>query len=117
MSKRCMTQVGLGVILFYCIAGITLEGYSPLGNPSLPVRGEDDPNVFSDPLIKEIAEKHKASVAQVDPGSGLDFVLPIASFTTFVNGALEYVVCQCGVSSLFDFNRYALPLLFNVAWL
>ena len=51
--------------LVYVIAGITLEAYSPLGNPSLPIRGDDDPNVFSDPVIKEIAEKHNASVAQV----------------------------------------------------
>ena len=45
--------------------GIMTEAYSPLGNPALPVRTDDDPNVFTDPVIKEIAEKHKASVAQV----------------------------------------------------
>ena len=46
-------------------AGITFEAYSPLGNPARPAKKDDDPSVLDDPVVKEIAEKHKATVAQV----------------------------------------------------
>ena len=46
-------------------AGITFEAYSPLGNPKRPVQKDDDPCVLDEPVLKEIAEKHKATVAQV----------------------------------------------------
>ena len=42
-----------------------LEAYSPLGNPSSPFRQSKDPSVLEDPVIKEVAEKHKVSVGQV----------------------------------------------------
>ena len=41
------------------------EAYSPLGNPGRPSVGADDPVVMEDPVVKEIAEKHKATPAQV----------------------------------------------------
>ena len=46
-------------------AGIIFEAYSPLGNPTRPIKKDDDPSVLDDPIVKEIAEKHKATVAQV----------------------------------------------------
>ena len=48
-----------------CNAGIVFEAYSPLGNPTRPVKKDDDPSVLDEPVIKEIAEKHKVTVAQV----------------------------------------------------
>lgn len=45
--------------------GIVFEAYSPLGNPTRPFKEDDDPSIFDDPVIKEVAEKHKATVAQV----------------------------------------------------
>ena len=46
-------------------AGIVFEAYSPLGNPGNPFLNEKEPRVLDDPVIKEIAEKHKVSPAQV----------------------------------------------------
>lgn len=48
-----------------CNAGIVFEAYSPLGSPTRPVKDDDDPRVLDEPVIKEIAEKHKVTVAQV----------------------------------------------------
>ena len=45
--------------------GITMEAYSPLGNPGRPVKNDTDPVVMEDPVVKEIATKHKATAAQV----------------------------------------------------
>ena len=45
--------------------GIVVEAYSPLGTPGNPFRKEDGPNVMDNPAIKEVAEKHKVTVAQV----------------------------------------------------
>ena len=46
-------------------AGIILEAYAPIGSPGRPRRLDDDPVVLEDPVIKEIAEKHNATPAQV----------------------------------------------------
>ena len=42
-----------------------MEGYSPLGSPGNPFLGGKEPKVLDDPVIKEIAQKNSASVAQV----------------------------------------------------
>ena len=42
-----------------------LEAYSPLGNPGRPSVGASDPVVMEDSVIKDIAQKHKATPAQV----------------------------------------------------
>ena len=38
--------------------------YSPFGSPDLPW-GEKMPHILVDPLLKEIAEKHERSTAQI----------------------------------------------------
>ena len=45
--------------------GIVLEAYAPLGSPGRPRVSPDDPVVMEDPAIKQIAEKHGATVGQV----------------------------------------------------
>ena len=47
--------------------GIVLEAYSPLGNPARPshMKKDDEPSLFDDPVINEIAGKHKSTSAQV----------------------------------------------------
>ncbi len=45
--------------------GIVFEAYSPLGNPGRPFRTDAEPVVMEDKVIKEIAEKHSVSPAQV----------------------------------------------------
>ena len=42
-----------------------LEAYSPLGNPASPFKGKDTPIILENPTIKEIAQKHGATVGQV----------------------------------------------------
>ena len=56
-------QLGCNVLSPY--AGILLEAYSPLINPGNPWRGSDAPNLLEDPVVKEIATKHNATVGQV----------------------------------------------------
>ena len=49
----------------YVLAGIVLEAYSPFINPGSPYKNKEDPNLFEDPVITEIALKHKVTKAQV----------------------------------------------------
>jgi len=52
--------------LEFCKAhDILLMGYRPLGNNSSPRRGKDTPNILLMPELVKIAEKHKATVAQI----------------------------------------------------
>ena len=55
--------------------GIILEAYAPIGSPGRPKTQDDDPVVLEDPVIKEIAEKHNATPAQVILRSGTTFIV------------------------------------------
>ncbi|KHN78994.1 Alcohol dehydrogenase [NADP(+)] [Toxocara canis] len=44
---------------------ITITAYSPLGNPSMPFRKEGDAIALEDSVIKEIAQRHNKTPAQV----------------------------------------------------
>ena len=41
------------------------EAYAPIGSPARPFKPADEPVVLKDPVVKAIAEKHKATPAQV----------------------------------------------------
>ena len=41
------------------------EAYAPIGSPTRMFKQDSDPVVMEDPVIKEIAEKHSATPAQV----------------------------------------------------
>ena len=58
-----ISMVCLCVMMYFI--GICFEAYSPLGNPTRPMKKDSEPIVLDDPVIKEIAEKHKATPAQV----------------------------------------------------
>ena len=48
-----------------CAPGILVQAYSPLGNPSCLSKKDTELVVMEDPVIQDIAAKHKASPAQV----------------------------------------------------
>ena len=39
--------------------------YSPIGSPGRPEKSDSDPVLLDDPIVKEIADKLKATPAQV----------------------------------------------------
>ena len=45
--------------------GIIFEVYAPLGSPSRVRKQDSDPDPLDDPVIKEISNKHSATVGQV----------------------------------------------------
>jgi alcohol dehydrogenase (NADP+) len=55
-------------LLEFCAEnGIHMTAYSPLGSPdrSAGMKAEDEPNLFKNPIINELAEKHACSPAQI----------------------------------------------------
>lgn len=44
---------------------IVISCYSPLGRPSRPWRKQEDPDLFSDSIVTEIARSHNKSAAQI----------------------------------------------------
>ena len=46
-------------------AGIVFEAYAPIGSPGRANKQDGDPVVLENPVVKEIAEKHNATPAQV----------------------------------------------------
>jgi alcohol dehydrogenase (NADP+) len=72
--KPEMNQVELHVLLpqadllqFCSNNGIHMTAYSPLGSPdkSTGMKAEDEPNLFENPTVNELAEKHDCSPAQI----------------------------------------------------
>lgn len=45
--------------------GITVTAYAPLCNASRPWKASDEPNIFDDPVLKEISKSKIKSIAQV----------------------------------------------------
>jgi len=45
--------------------GILMTAYSPLGSRDRKIKAENEPNLFEDQVIVEIAEKHNSSPAQI----------------------------------------------------
>ena len=62
--------------------GIILEAYAPLGSPGRPRVNPGDPVVMEDPTLKQIAEKHGATVGQVSY-SKIAFYYAISFFSRF----------------------------------
>ncbi|PIK36110.1 aldo-keto reductase, partial [Apostichopus japonicus] len=53
-------------IITYCKAkSIALTAYSPFGSPDRPWASDKDPNLFEDPVVKEIAESRGCTAGQV----------------------------------------------------
>ena len=48
-----------------------MEAYAPIGSPGRDFKQDGDPNVLEDPVVKEIADKHSATPAQVSPKSAI----------------------------------------------
>jgi len=53
-------------LIDYCKSkDITFTAYSPLGSPNNPIAKDDDAKLLDDPKLKEVAQKHDKSPAQI----------------------------------------------------
>lgn len=107
------------------------EAYSPLGNPGSPFLAEDAPRILNDAVIMEIAEKHKASVAQVRYfpvvfvaqalySRHITFVLYVFLFTSHLEQYSRYLVHTYYLyahnthTCTYEMIRYAFCFKYNV---
>jgi len=96
----------------YCASeGIAMIAYSPLASQASPFRTPKDPIVFKDPVITEVAKKHKAENSQValrwllNQGVG---VIPKSSNKARIeenSGALEVIMSESDMKKLSKLNK------------
>jgi hypothetical protein len=93
-----------------------LEAYGPFGNPGSPLRKGEDPNILEDPVIKDIAEKHKVTIAQVPKKNNACTFRDIMQHILVCSN--NKITCVHVINfTLGNNNRFVLPLPFTEAWL
>ena len=66
MQVECHAFFNQSKLLEFCRErDVAVAAFSPLGSPARPWAGEETENLLEDPKLKEIAEQHGKSVAQV----------------------------------------------------
>ena len=69
MFSPYVTEISSHIVILREInyAGIIIQAYGPIGSPGRPKEhvADNEPVVLDDPIIKEIAQKHNATPAQV----------------------------------------------------
>ena len=66
MQVECHAFFNQSKLLEFCRErDVAVAAFSPLGSPARQWAGEETENLLEDPKLKEIAEQHGKSVAQV----------------------------------------------------